>query len=1010
MFYKNPSPAQSTTSLSDDDNDDVNRSTFFASPEPATAHWSSPLQILSSAPSTSPTHSPASLLPPELLIHILRHLHNPRDIHSTLLVNRAWCSCSVELLWHKPVLPSTSTLVKMLFVISSDPQEQTFTYAKFIRRLNFLSLNQDITDHFFARLVHCTRLERITLVNCNALTDPVIERTVSAFTNLVAIDLSGVTDVSDRTVNAIAENCRKLQGINLLGCNKVTSASIRALADYCPMLRRVKLSGVSQLTDAPIAAFAKQTPLLLEIDLHNCKHITDRAVRELWVHSHTMREMRLSQCVELTDLAFPAPPQSREPPSSTNNPFPQQTIPDELPPLRLKRPYEHLRMLDLTNCCNITDDAIEGIISVAPRIRNLMLSKCTALTDRSVESICRLGKHLHYLHLGHATEITDVSIKTLARSCQRLRYIDLANCFQLTDMSVFELASLQKLRRIGLVRVSNLTDEAIYALGDRYNTLERVHLSYCDQVSVMAIHFLLQKLQRLNHLSLTGVPAFRRQELQQFCRDPPADFNSSQRQAFCVYSGDGVNQLRKFLMELFNSITEDLNTQAGYEDQGDDEGYGASFDVDDDDYQEVDAMDVDASTEGQSSEVTLVDYHIGPSTAVRAVAAPQRHSEQHHTPVQWSHGVEPSSDDERPNNLPPQATSTRFPTSFWEPRAAPSPPAPHPPHPPPTTIPYSASTPALPPSRPAARWTPLWSRPIFGATQSLTNVAGALEPSQTQTQPQAQATPQHTTGPRPAAQPSSPAASDGSGSGSAAGFFRSFADTGAGARGGGALTPDLVFAEIGHGRGAPGAWVLEPNGRTASQGIVTPPAIAPGQGFVFVDPATLTPDGGNGVGVSGGGGGGRALYGGAGAGAPMVRTTAHGPRGRTGARAARELHDSVHAALGTGTGASTPTSSSSASVSASGSGSGSGSGSTPNGHVNGSANANGNGVAVDGRGRSMKRMLRSSLSTVEQHASSFFGAAGSGSGTRTPQDEDVVVADTLAGRRRRRVHGIDIGT
>lgn len=96
------------------------------------------------------------------------------------------------------------------------------------------------------------------------------------------------------------------------------------------------------------------------------------------------------------------------------------------------------------------------------------------------------------------------------------------DCNLLTDMSVFELAGLPKLRRIGLVRVSSLTDEAIYSLGDRHQTLERVHLSYCDQITVMAIHYLLQKLQKLNHLSLTGVPAFRRKELQQFCRTPPA--------------------------------------------------------------------------------------------------------------------------------------------------------------------------------------------------------------------------------------------------------------------------------------------------------------------------------------------------------------------------------------------------------------------------------------------------------------------------------------------------------
>ena len=82
-------------------------------------------------------------------------------------------------------------------------------------------------------------------------------------------------------------------------------------------------------------------------------------------------------------------------------------------------------------------------------------------------------------------------------------------------------ANLPKLRRIGLVRVAGLTDRAIYALVDRYTSLERVHLSYCEHISVPAIFWLLQRLDRLTHLSLTGVPAFRRPELQAMCRPPP---------------------------------------------------------------------------------------------------------------------------------------------------------------------------------------------------------------------------------------------------------------------------------------------------------------------------------------------------------------------------------------------------------------------------------------------------------------------------------------------------------
>ena len=545
MLYRNRS--QSTTSLSDvdADDDDANRSTFFASPDPVVAspaQWHSRLHLLPSHPHTH-ARSPASHLPPEILIHILKHLHSPRDLHSTLLVSRAWCECSVELLWHKPSIPDYTTVIKIMRVLARN--DQTFTYAQFIRRLNFLSVGPDLTDLVFGRLAQCTRLERITLLNCSSLTDTALARVLPCFKSLVAIDLSGVSEITDRTMLALAANCRKLQGINLFGCKNVTSVGILALADNCHLLRRVKMSNLYQLSDEPVSALSIKSPLLLEIDLNGCRHITDVAVRDLWMHSHYMREMRLSHCVELTDSAFPAPPLAYDPSLSTqppNNPFPQSSavkLSQELPSLRLNRPFEHLRMLDLTNCSHITDDAIDGIVACAPKIRNLVLAKCSNLTDHAVESICRLGKHLHYLHLGHATEITDRSVTMLARSCARLRYIDLASalllmrcsqftkcaltsdCFRLTDMSVFELCSLQKLRRIGLVRVSNITDEAIYALSDRHATLERVHLSYCDQITVLAIHFLLQKLHKLNHLSLTGVTSFRRPELQKFCRPPP---------------------------------------------------------------------------------------------------------------------------------------------------------------------------------------------------------------------------------------------------------------------------------------------------------------------------------------------------------------------------------------------------------------------------------------------------------------------------------------------------------
>lgn len=429
-LYRHFNP--SNTSLSDDyDDEEPVKSNFFNVDQPLfrdaaiQPHWSSSLTTDPVAPRGHAIESPISTIPPEILIYILKHLHHPRDLLNSLRVSRTWCECAVELLWHKPAFTRSKTLDKMVTVLQH-PQ-LTFSYPTFIRRLNFLSLGAELSDETFLMFSACDRLERLTLNNCKSLSSSALEKSLIHFPNLVALDLTGVHNTTNEPIVAFAASAKRLQGINLTGCKLVGDSAIIALARNCPLLRRVKLSGLETVTDAAVSAIVKGCPLLLEIDLHQCELITDLSVRDIWIHSLQMREMRLSQCTKLTDLAFPSPPRpdiNGDLPAS--NPFPSRET-CELPPLIINRTCEQLRMLDLTACGGITDDAVEGIISHSPKIRNLVLSKCVLLTDRSVESICTLGRNLHYLHLGHASKITDKSVKTLARACNRIRYVDFAS-------------------------------------------------------------------------------------------------------------------------------------------------------------------------------------------------------------------------------------------------------------------------------------------------------------------------------------------------------------------------------------------------------------------------------------------------------------------------------------------------------------------------------------------------------------------------------------------------------
>lgn len=473
-------------------------------------------------------------LPHEILLYIFKSLMTQQDLQSCLLVCRRWCACAVQVLWYRPSFYRVSALFKLIHVMIQPGA--SFPYASYIRRLNFSMLAGELDDQLFGRMALCHRLERLTLSGCSQVTAPTLARVLSKTPQLIAVDLSGVACVSDETLRVLAATCARLQGANLSGCAQVTNDGVCALARQCHMLRRIKLGACELVGSEALTELLHRCALLLEADLMQCPTVDDKSVREVWLRPTQLRELKLAHCHGLTDLAFPSPSL-------------RDALHPSAPPFQI---CENLRMLDLTGCTLVTDEAVRAIVAHAPRLRNVSLAKCARLTDESVYAMSELGRNLQHLHLAHVANVTDRAIIHLAHHCTRIRYLDLACCVQLTDESVVALAmQLPKLRRIGLVRVAQLTDRAIYTLVERYTNLERIHLSYCENIHVAAVFWLTLRLPRLTHLSLTGVPAFRCPELQAMCRPPPKEFNQHQRQSFCVYSGRGVHELRRFLQHVY---------------------------------------------------------------------------------------------------------------------------------------------------------------------------------------------------------------------------------------------------------------------------------------------------------------------------------------------------------------------------------------------------------------------------------------------------------------------------
>ncbi|KAF2476975.1 RNI-like protein [Lindgomyces ingoldianus] len=473
--------------------------------------------------------SPISRLPAELMIAIFAKLSSPGDLKHCMLVSREWSRNSVGLLWHRPQTNKWGSVKNVITTVRK--ADSFFDYGSLIKRLNLSALGNEVSDGTLQPLSGCKRVERLTLTNCTKLTDLSLTAMLKHNRSLLALDVTGLDSITDKTMLALAQNTVRLQGLNITNCKKITDESLEAVARACRHLKRLKLNGCSQLTDKSIIAFAMNCRYILEIDLHDCKNLEDESITTLITEGPHLRELRLAHCGRITDNAF-------------------LRLPSEAS-------YESLRILDLTDCGELQDMGVQKIVQAAPRLRNLVLAKCRLITDRAVLAITRLGKNLHYIHLGHCSRITDAGVSQLVKLCNRIRYIDLACCVLLTDASVTQLATLPKLKRIGLVKCAAITDRSILALAKPKqqghggpvvpSVLERVHLSYCTNLTLSGIHALLNNCPRLTHLSLTGVQAFLREDLIVFCRDAPAEFNDHQRDVFCVFSGIGVTRLRNHL-------------------------------------------------------------------------------------------------------------------------------------------------------------------------------------------------------------------------------------------------------------------------------------------------------------------------------------------------------------------------------------------------------------------------------------------------------------------------------
>lgn len=471
---------------------------------------------------------PLRSLPSEILHLVLDKITQKSDIVNLLRVCKLWALIIVKIIYYRPHINKKHQLELFMRTMRLKRDDTVFDYRTMIKRLNFSFVGDYLHDEELYSFVGCQNLERLTLVFCKHITSAPVAAVLNGCKYLQSVDITGIKEITDNVFDTLAESCKRVQGFYVPQAKMVSYNSLGNFISNAPMLKRIKVTANSNMNDELVELLAEKCPLLVEVDITLSANVNDSSLIKLFMKLTQLREFRITHNTNITDKFF------LELSKNVN----------QLPSLRL---------LDLSGCENITDKTIERVVKLAPKLRNIFLGKCSRITDLSLVHLSILGKNLQTVHFGHCFNITDRGVRALVKSCPRIQYVDFACCTNLTNHTLYELSYLSRLKRIGLVKCSQMTDDGLLnmiALRGRNDTLERVHLSYCSNLTIYPIYELLMACPRLSHLSLTAVPSFLRPDITAFCRPAPSDFSDNQRQIFCVFSGKGVHKLRHYLMSL----------------------------------------------------------------------------------------------------------------------------------------------------------------------------------------------------------------------------------------------------------------------------------------------------------------------------------------------------------------------------------------------------------------------------------------------------------------------------
>ena len=310
---------------------------------------------------------------------------------------------------------------------------------------------------------------------------------------------------------------KKIKHLNFSNCGELDDRVFYQIVKTSKYIQELIIGSnyySNNITDHSIIVISETALQLRKIEISQSKLITDSAIITLTKKCHYISEIKLVNCTKLSDVSINGIAdncQYLEVLKITNN-----NLITSSSIYHVYSKCKSLQVLTVIDCSIKSSSVVVAVASViVPLLLNTVMKKKSSLQKLNfsryrVVSDAYLQKFLHnsnllYLSLEENQSITDVTIITIASSIPTIISLNLSFCLQLTDIAIVELMKhCHALQHIDL-QACKITDEAISHIVHNSSQLQYANFNWCIQLTDNALQHLIDgPCNHLTDLSLNG--------------------------------------------------------------------------------------------------------------------------------------------------------------------------------------------------------------------------------------------------------------------------------------------------------------------------------------------------------------------------------------------------------------------------------------------------------------------------------------------------------------------------